>query len=45
MIIKSQRVKKAVLTALADEEMVKILDSVRDQAKSVRDIITEKNIP
>jgi predicted transcriptional regulator len=45
MIIKSQRVKKAVLTALADEEMVKILDSARDQAKSVRDIITEKNIP
>jgi hypothetical protein len=45
MIIRSQRVKKAVLTALADEEMVKILDSTSDQAKSVRDIIVEKNIP
>jgi hypothetical protein len=45
MIIRSQRVKKAVLTALADEEMVKILDSTSDQAKSVRDIISEKSIP
>ncbi|MGA9842313.1 MAG: hypothetical protein WBP64_17510 [Nitrososphaeraceae archaeon] len=45
MIIKSQRVKKAVLTAVADDEMIKILDSTGNQAKSVRDIITEKNIP
>ena len=45
MIIKSQRVKKAILTALADDEMIKILDSVGNQAKSVRDIISEKNIP
>jgi DNA-binding transcriptional ArsR family regulator len=45
MIIKSQRVKKAVLAALADEEMVKILDSTRDQGKSVRHIIAEKSIP
>ena len=45
MIIRSQRVKKAVLTALADEEMVKILDSTSDQAKSVRGIISEKSIP
>lgn len=45
MIIKSQRAKKAILSALADEEMIKILDSTRDQAKSVRDIIIEGNIP
>jgi DNA-binding IclR family transcriptional regulator len=45
MIIKSQRVKKAILTALADDEMIKILDAVGNQAKSVRDIISEMNIP
>lgn len=45
MIIKNQRVKKAILTALADDEMIKILDSVGNQAKSVRDIISEKDIP
>lgn len=45
MIIKSQRIKKAILTALADDEMIKILDSVGNQAKSVRDIISEKDIP
>ena len=45
MIIKSQRIKKAILTALADDEMIKILDSVGNQAKFVRDIINEKDIP
>jgi len=45
MIIKSQRLKKAISTALADDEMIKILDSVGNQAKSVRDIISEKDIP
>ena len=45
MIIKSQRLKKAISTALADDEMIKILDSVGNQAKSVRDIICEKDIP
>ena len=44
MIIKSQRLKKAISTALADDEMIKILDSVGNQAKSVRDIISEKDI-
>ena len=33
------------MTALADDEMIKILDSVGNQAKSVRDIISEKDIP
>src|SRR6476646_9593707 len=45
MIIKSQRLKKAISTASADDEMIKILDSVGNQAKSVRDIISEKDIP
>jgi len=35
MIIKSQRLKEAVLAALADKEMVKILDSVMYNPKPV----------
>ena len=44
MIIKSQRAKKAILAALADEEMVKILDSVMIHSKSINEIIKETNI-
>jgi len=44
MIIKSQRAKKAILAALADEEMVKILDSVMIYSKSINEIIKETNI-
>jgi DNA-binding Lrp family transcriptional regulator len=44
MIIKSQRAKKAVLAALADEEMIKILDSVMIHSKSINEIIKETNI-
>ncbi len=44
MIIKSQRAKRAILAALADEEMVKILDSVMNHSKSINDIIRESNI-
>jgi DNA-binding transcriptional ArsR family regulator len=44
MIIKSQRAKKAVLAALADEEMIKILDSVMIHSKSINEIIRETNI-
>ena len=44
MMIKSQRVKKAILTALADVEMIKILDSVMYNSKSINDIIRESNI-
>ena len=45
MIVQSQSAKKAVLTALADEEMMKILDSVMYHSKSIVDISREQNIP
>jgi hypothetical protein len=35
IIIKSQSIKNALLTALADEEMVKIMNCVMDQSKSL----------
>jgi hypothetical protein len=44
MIIQSQRVKKTILTALADEEMTKILDSIMYHSKSIVDITRENNI-
>jgi transcription initiation factor IIE alpha subunit len=43
MIIKSQRIKRALLTALADEEMLKIMDCVIDHSKSFNDIIAENS--
>ena len=45
MIIKSQRIKRALLTALADEEMLKIMNCVIDHSKSFNDIIAENSIP
>jgi hypothetical protein len=45
VIVQSQRAKKAILTALADEEMNKILDSVMYHSKSIVDVAIEKNIP
>ncbi len=45
MIVTSRRAKRAILTALADEEMVKILDCVMDLSMSVNDIMREKKIP
>jgi hypothetical protein len=44
MIIKSQRIKNAVLTALADEEMVKIMNCVMHRSKSFNDIIAENTL-
>lgn len=44
MILDSQK-KKAILIALADPEVVAILDCTMDQSKSVSDIIRETNIP
>jgi hypothetical protein len=44
MIVQSQRAKKAILAALADEEMTKILDSVMYHSKSIADITRENNI-
>jgi hypothetical protein len=45
VIVQSQSAKKAILSALADEEMMKILDSVMYYSKSIVDIAREKNIP
>ena len=45
MIVQSQSAKKAILTALADEEMMKILDSVMYNSKPIVDISRENNIP
>lgn len=45
MIITSQSVKKAILAALADEDMTKILNAVMVQSKSVNSIMREQNIP
>ena len=43
MIIKSQRIKRALLNALADEEMLKIMNCVIDRSKSFNDIIAENS--
>ena len=43
MIIKSPRKKNALLTALADEEMVKIMNCVMHRSKSFNDIAGENN--
>ena len=45
MIIKSERLKHAILATLADQEMIKILDSAMYQSRSVNDVIRENNIP
>ena len=45
MIIKGQKLKQAILAALADEEIIKILDSAMYNSKSVNDVIKECDIP
>jgi DNA-binding transcriptional ArsR family regulator len=45
MLVTSHRAKRAILTALADEEMVKILDCVMDMSMSINNIMREKQIP
>ncbi len=45
MIVTNEKARKAILTALGDQEMVKILDAVMIQSKSVNTIIREANIP
>ena len=45
MIIKGQKLKQAILVALADEEIIKILDSAMYHSKSVNDVIKECDIP
>ncbi len=44
MLIKNERLKRAILAALADTELQKILDASMYQSKSVNDIILETNI-
>ncbi|MGB7639056.1 MAG: hypothetical protein WBL88_15960, partial [Nitrososphaeraceae archaeon] len=43
MIVRSQKVKRALLTALANEEMVNIMNCVMHHSKSIKDIILENN--
>ena len=45
MIIKNERSKRAILAALADAELQKILDATMYNSKSVNQIIRETNIP
>jgi hypothetical protein len=44
MIIRSERLKRAILAALADTELQKILDAVIYQSKSVNQIMHETNV-
>jgi DNA-binding transcriptional ArsR family regulator len=44
MIVKSNQIKQDILTALADKEMLKILDLSMYNSKSVNDIIRESDI-
>lgn len=44
MIIKGERLKCAILAALADTELQQILDAVMHESKSVNHIILETNI-
>jgi hypothetical protein len=45
MQLEGQKIKKAILTALADPEMVSIINSTMYQSKSVFDIIMETKMP
>jgi DNA-binding transcriptional ArsR family regulator len=44
LVLKSEKIKRAVLTALADSEMVKILDAAMHQSKSVIQIVRETGV-
>ena len=43
MIIKNQRIKRALPIVLADEEILKIMNCVTDHSKSLNDIIAENS--
>ena len=43
MIVQSESAKKAILAALADEEVMGILDSVMYHSKSVKGIMSEND--
>jgi hypothetical protein len=44
MIVKGERLKRAILAALADTELQKILDSAMYQSKSVNQIMQDSNV-
>lgn len=44
MIVKGERLKRAILAALADMELQKILDAAMHQSKSANQIIRESNV-
>ena len=44
MIVKGERLKRAILLALADTELQKIMDAAVFQSKSVNQIIQESNV-
>lgn len=44
MLIKGEKLKRAILAALADTELQKILDAAMHQSKSVNQIIRETNL-
>jgi type II secretory pathway component PulF len=45
MIIHNEKFKQSILTALADKEMVKIIDHATFRAVSVNDVIKQTDIP
>ena len=45
MQLEGHKIKHAILTTLADAEMVSIINSTMDQSKSVYDIIMETKMP
>ena len=45
MMVKGERLKRAILLALADTELQKIMDAAVYQSKSVSQIIQESNVP
>ena len=44
MLIHDERLKNSILTSLADQEMVKIMNSIIIHSKSITDIIREASI-
>ena len=44
MIVKGERLKRAILAVLADKELQKILDAAMYQSKSANQIIRETNV-
>lgn len=45
MIIRNDRLRSAILSALADKEMMMIMDSAMFRSKAANDIIKETNMP